>query len=67
MDNEILNTVIVGAPNFVGFVMALVLLYRRLRNQDELIMALLRQIEDCEQDRERRRDIASETKPKNRE
>jgi len=53
MDTEFLQTIITGAPNFVGFILALVILYRRLGQQDKTIAILIDKWSNCEDDSER--------------
>lgn len=54
MENDLIEKIVLGAPNFVGFVIGLTLLYRRLRHQDEFVRELIRQWSECEDDKERR-------------
>lgn len=41
MIDEVLKTVILGAPNFIGFIFCIWILSQRLTKQDELIAKLI--------------------------
>ena len=59
MDAEFLEMIVVGAPNFFGLIIAIILLYRRMARQDKLIMTLVQKWADCEDDVERRENTVS--------
>lgn len=53
MTEELLNTIIVGAPNFVGFAIALFIMWLHSRQQNDLIKLLIEKWSECEDDTER--------------
>lgn len=50
MNDEMLNTMMLNAPNFIGFMLLSTALYRRLVAQDRLVMTLIDKWESCEED-----------------
>jgi len=54
MDTQLIDKIITGAPNFIGFAVALFLLYRRLVAMDKLVLYLTEQWANCESDEERK-------------
>lgn len=53
MTDKLIEQVITGAPNFVGFVFGLILAYRVIVLQNRLIGELMLKWEHCEDDAER--------------
>ena len=58
MIDEVLKTVILGAPNFIGFIFCIWILSQRLTKQDELIVKLLS--ERSEQGKSAEREFSDE-------
>jgi len=56
MDNDTLKQILLGAPNFVGFIMLAIIQYK-------IIMKLMNNWKDCENDSERAR-ISADVKRK---
>lgn len=54
METDMLNNMILQAPNFVGFIFAILILNRVISMQEKRIDTLIAQWEKCEDDRERR-------------
>lgn len=48
MEIELLQNIISGLPNFFGLVFGLLLMYRRLTQQDRLIEQLIGKWSECE-------------------
>lgn len=53
MTDKLLEQMITGAPNFIGFVLAIGVLYRVILQQNKLISTLIDKWESCEDDAER--------------
>lgn len=63
MDAEFLQTIITGAPNFFGFILALLLLMRIIGKQYELIILLIGKWENCEESEEKSRLVSQAKVP----
>lgn len=58
MTDELIQQIITGAPNFVGFAIAILVLFRVIGRQFDLIVMLTEKWENCEDDREKRNSLS---------
>jgi len=53
MEQKLLEQIILGAPNFIGFALAVFVLYRRLAASDKMNQLLIDKWSECEDDEEK--------------